>query len=215
MWEVEKEFDEVRESTDGWKPLTESKKKGEEMKCETRMSKRGINTIRVETRSDFDTIRTARAYLDGATKVEMDKNIKDVECTQIVACNLYECWQITNAVLAVASRDVYQYYWIDIKSDNSIKIVSFDIEDRPLAKSGKVVRMKIPMAGVLFIPDPEDSSKTILKCVIEGDMNGSIPNWVKSEGLKGTAQGLQKLRKLIPKYIKKNEALANAPIIEQ
>ena len=97
----------MRESTDNWKILTESKKKGEEMKCETKLSAKGINMIRVETRSDFDTLLTARAYLDNETKVEMDKNIKDVECTQIVACNLYECWQITNSVLAVASRDVY------------------------------------------------------------------------------------------------------------
>ena len=145
-------------STNDWKILIENKKKGDELKCETRLSSRGIQTIRVEVRSEHNTVITARAYMDGPTKLEMDKNLKDVECTQIIGCNLYECWQITNSVLAVSSRDVYCHYWIDIAPDNSIKIISYSIDEKPAAKSGKVVRMRIPLAGITFSPDPADPS---------------------------------------------------------
>ena len=44
--------------------------------------------------------------------------------------------------------------------------------------------MRAPVAGLTFTPDPKDASKTCIQSIVEGDMNGTVPNWVKTEGLK-------------------------------
>lgn len=103
MWEVEKELDYMLDDKSDyeWKVVSESNKKGEELKYETTQSKRGMIALRVVTRSDHDSLLTARAYLDKKTKMTFDKNIKDCECLKILGANLFEGWQITNALIGV------------------------------------------------------------------------------------------------------------------
>lgn len=205
IFETEKEFDELlTDSSLNWHLTRES----DELQYETATSKKGMNILRVKARSNYDPVTTARAYLDEDTKKSMDKTLKDVTCLKVIGCNLYEAWQVTNSFQMISSRDLYQYYWIDVKKDNTVKIISYDITDRPHDKDGNIVRMRVPIGALMFVPDQDDSNKCTIHFIIESDLNGHIPNWIKVSSQKEVAKALDRLKSLIPTFIKSKRVKA-------
>ena len=109
--------------------------------------------LRCRAKSDYDTLTTLRAYLNKNSRTEYDLNFEN--CFQIknIGCNLFEAIQITKSQFGVIkSRDFYQYIWYNIEKDGSINLIGVDIADR--AESKDIIRMKVPIVGVRFEPDP-------------------------------------------------------------
>lgn len=65
--------------------------------------------------------------------------------------------------------------------------------------------MRLPIGGMTIRPDPKDPNKSYVEHILEADLQGNIPQWIWTIVLKQGAHGLLKLRKLIPKYVKKNK----------
>lgn len=68
--------------------------------------------------------------------------------------------------------------------------------------------MRSPVAGIICIPEKDDPSKCTMKCIIEADLQGNVPQWVFAVAIKQVAWGMVDLRRLIPKFIKNNKEVA-------
>jgi hypothetical protein len=96
--------------------------------------------------------------------------------------NLLIGYQSTYKILAVASRDVYQYAFMDIDKDGTLKIILWEVPDKPATK-GKV-RMILPLAGVFFKPLKDDPrGKCQISFYLEASLGGSIPAWVQTKAI--------------------------------
>ena len=112
-------------------------------------------------------------------------------------------YQSTHKILAVASRDCYQYTFMDILKDGTIKTLCWEVPDKPEVK-GKV-RMTLPLAGVYFKPLKDDPrGKTQVIFYLEASLGGNIPAWVQAKAVGMSTSGQNIYRKLIAKYLKDN-----------
>jgi hypothetical protein len=77
----------------------------------------------------------------------------------------------------VSARDVYQLLFWDIEPDGKIYMVLYEeLEDTP--EETDIVRMRLPIGGVLFEPVPGEPNKTKTTLVLEADLCGYIPGYV-------------------------------------
>ena len=113
----------------------------------------------------------------------------------------------------MASRDFYQHIWLNIEDNGTVKCITHEI-DMPHDPNGKV-RMRLPMGCLACSPDPDKPGGSIIKSVIEGDLQGNIPQWVWALGIMQAANSFVQLRHLIPQYIEQNPEVLTTPPIEQ
>ena len=196
MFEAEKEYEALLvDDTLPWKLALDQKKKGQELKYWTALSKRGMQILKVQCVFDHPPLIAMKAYLDGATRLRYDANIKLCKLTEVIGCNLFRSIQESSKIAVVASRDLHIHYWVTMSPDGSVKMVVHEI-DVPQIK-GKV-RMRCPVGGITIRPDPNDPNKSYAEHILEADLQGNIPQWVWTIVLKQGAYGLLKLRKLVP-----------------
>ena len=167
-----------------------------------------MQMIRVCCKTDYDPITAMRGYCDAKTRLDYDINIKDCGIEKSIGCNLYVAKQITISIGLVSSRDIYHNLWVDVRKDGVVKVIVHEI-DWPETK-GKV-RMRLPMGGVMCVPDPDAPGKSIMYFVMEADLQGKIPEWVWTLTIKQLAYGMVSLRKMMPKYLKKNPDIMEIP----
>ena len=105
-------------------------------------------------------------------------------------------------------------FW-DIDANGCIFMVIYEqLEDTP--DEDGIVRMRLPIGGVLFEPVPGEPNKTKTTMVLEADLQGYIPGYVQKQALKDTAYSLAYVRKTMKDYDKNfGKALKENPLIEQ
>ena len=122
-------------------------------------------------------------------------------------------YQCTFKVLTVASREIYQYSFMDVQRDGTIKCIFWEVPDKPVTK-GKV-KMELPLAGVYFKPLKDDPrGKTQIVLYLEASLGGSIPAWVETKAIGLMTAGQNIFRKLIPKYLKDYPHAETKPLFE-
>jgi len=107
-----------------------------------------------------------------------DKNVRDCEVIEHLGVNLFFGYQCTHRVSFVSSRDFYQLAWFNMEADGSIILVCFEDLNPNLLPRESCVRMRLPIAGLIFSPKKKDSTKTEISMVVEADLGGSVPGWV-------------------------------------
>ena len=75
--------------------------------------------------------------------------------------------------------------------------------------------MRLPLGCIRATPDPDHPGHSLIQAVIEGDLQGSLPQWVWAIGIKQAAYSFVDLRKLMPKYVEENPEAVNQEPIEQ
>lgn len=154
---------------------------------ETAESKSGFAMIRLKCKSDFNPLTTFRAYSNIDLKLKCNKNVGEYKWLRRVGVNLHKGYQTTKKIMAVSSRDLYQYTFYNSYPDGSIKVVVFET-DHPVTPG--LIRMRMPMAGFHLKPDPSDPTKTIMNAIIEANLAGNIPKFVYIYASGVTANGL-------------------------
>ena len=78
-------------------------------------------------------------------------------------------YQKTHRILTVSSRDIYQMIFWDMDSNGNIYMVIYEqLEDTP--DEDGIVRMRLPIGGVLFEAVPGEPNKTKTTMVLEADL---------------------------------------------
>ena len=112
--------------------------------------------------------------------------------------------------MTVAPRDVHTYNIVNVMENGSIYLVIADIQDKPEERG--MVRMRIPIGGVLFSPQEDGGTK--IDYVVEGDFKGNIPQWIMTKVFSISSYGLVFLNTEIPKYLQANkQKIESNPII--
>ena len=94
-------------------------------------------------------------------------------------------------------------------------ITSYDAPDGDFPDEDGCVRMNCPLAGFHCIPDKNDPNKCSVTMVIEASLNGFIPGYVQKVVINDSANGMQMIKKLMTKYVDKNQEIINTKVIEQ
>jgi len=133
------------------------------------VSKNGFNVLRAKSESDYDPLTTFRAWGNADCRLIYDKNIESIAALDWIGPNLMYGYQKTHRILTVSSRDVYQMIFWDMDSNGSIYMVIYEqLEDTP--DEDGIVRMRLPIGGVLFEAVPGEPNKTKTTMVLEADL---------------------------------------------
>ena len=129
---------------------------------------------------DYPALLAWRANVSGENRPKYDLNVEYVKLNEQVGTNLINAYQKAKRVATVSSRDVYQDCFSNHYPDGMIRTILYDDpeNDYPITKG--VVRMKVPIAGFEFIPDPNDPNKCSCRQIIECGLGGYIPSYVTS-----------------------------------
>ena len=185
--------------SNGWSVFIDNKKKN--LFAEMKTSENGLPMFRARTTSNHDALTTFRYAGSCETRPYYDKNTDYAKCINKLGVNYLVGYQRTLRVFTVAPRDLYIEGIFNMEEDGRCWSLAFDAPDEYPVEDG-IVRMRSPMAALLFTPCKDDPKKCIIETVVEAEIGGNIPNWIFKHVLGDTANGIVLMRELLPEWVK-------------